>query len=356
MILFRYIVRSYVGALVAALVGMCALFLIVDFADQVKIFSGPRWFEAVVELYVCKAIVTAHQLAPAAIALGAAIAISGLRRTGEVTAMRALGRGPGTFAAPIAAVALAFGGTLFLVEDSLVVPANYRAEEISAKRFERWGDWSSYHSNRHWYRGDTGIVYYLGRIDDDGFADVSVYELDDSFRLRRRLDAARISPAEAGAWRLKDAVVRSFSPDGSMREERMAVGIEMLPDDLSEFRVKTGRPSQLRRRELPEQISLRRKLGLPSMEWELAWHERHAYQLTSIPVAVVGACLALRRNRRGHLTAAIAEGFAVTIALWAVSALARTLTLAGHLSPLAGGWLPLSVACLATVVALRKAR
>lgn len=356
MIIFRYIARSYLGALIAALVGMCALFLIVDFADRVKLFTGAGWFEAVVELYACKAAVTAHQLAPAAIALGAAIAVSGLRRTGEVTALRSLGRGPWTFAVPVAAVAMAFAATLFAVEDPVVVPANYRAEEITALRFNRWGDWSSYHWNRRWYRGTTGTVYYLGRIDDDGFADVSVYELDDDFRLSRRIDAARISPAEGGAWTLSDAVVRSFAVDGSMSEERIAVGREVFVDDLGEFRVKTGRPSQLRRRELPEQISLRRKLGLPSMEWELALHERRAYQLTSIPVAILGACLALRRNRKGHLTTAIAEGFVVTIALWAVSALAKTLTLAGHLSPLVGGWLPLTLACVATVFALRAAR
>lgn len=355
MIVFRYLARAYLGALVAALVGMCALFLIIDFADRAKFFTGAGWLEAVVELYLCKLAVTAHQLAPAALALGAAVAMSALRRTGEVTALRSLGRGPWTFTAPVAAVALTFGGLLFAVEDPVVVPANYRAEEITALRFHRWGDWKTYHWNRRWYRGETGTIYYLGRIEDKGFVDVAVYELDDDFRLRRRIDAARITPTDGG-WKLSDAVVRTFAADGSMHEERVASHIETFPDDLREFRVKTGRPSQLRRRELPEQIELREKLGLPVREWQLALHERRSYQLTSVPVAVLGACLALRRNRRGHLTAAIAEGFVVTIALWALSALARTLTLAGHLSPLVGGWLPLAVACVAMAVALRKAR
>lgn len=356
MIVFRYLARAYLGALIAALVGMCTLYLIIDFADRARFFTGPGWLEAVIELYLCKLAVTAHQLAPAALALGAAIAMSALRRRGEVTALRSLGRGVGTFAVPVATVTLVFSAVLMAAEDPVVVPANYRAEEITALRFHRWGDWKTYHWNRRWYRGATGHIYYLGRIEDKGFVDVAVYELDDDFRLTRRVDASRITPAEGGGWKLTDAVVRTFAADGSMVEKRAASMVETFPDDLREFRVKTGRPSQLRRRELPEQIELRQKLALPVREWQLALHERRAYQLTSVPVAVVGACLALRRNRRGHLTTAIAEGFAVTIALWALSALSRTLTLAGHLSPMVGGWLPLVVSCAVMVFALRKAR
>jgi lipopolysaccharide export system permease protein len=97
--------------------------------------------------------------------------------------------------------------------------------------------------------------------------------------------------------------------------------------------VKPGRPSQLRRRELPPQIEIREKFPWPAREWRLSLHERRAYHLAGLPAARLGAALALRPGRRGHLTAAIAEGVLVTVGQWIVSALSRTFSLAGHFPP-----------------------
>lgn len=356
MIAQRYVARGYVFAMCAALAALTILFLIIDFADRAKIYTGAGWLLAVVELYACKAAVTAYQLAPAGLALGAAIAMSGLRRTGEVTALRALGRTPATFAVPVAIVSGVTAGALFLLEDPVVVRANYRAEEITVQRFHRWGDWVTYHHDRRWFRGKGERMYYLGRIDDAGFADVTVYELTKEFRLARRIDASRMEPTADGAWLLRHAVTRTFAGDTPMTEVREDERIERFPDDVREFRVKKGRPSQIRRREIPEQIAARRRVGLPTREWELALHERRAYQLAGIPAALLGMGLALRPRRRGHLTAAIAEGFVVTIALWGANAVCRTLTLAGHFDPIVGGWLPSVLVCVAAAIAVRFAR
>lgn len=356
MIVFRYIVQRFLVAFVAALVGLCALYLIVDFADRVKIYSVSLAAK-VAELYWNKTITVVYQLAPAALGLAGAICMSSLRRTGEVTALRALGRGRMTFALPVALMAAVVGVALFAMEDGVVAPASRRAEDITANVFKRWGDWGAFHFHRKWFRGDGGTVYRLGRHEGTGFADVSVYELDpDTYRMNRRIDAARIVPAHDRCWRVESAVVRTFPADGPMREEHFDAREECFTDDLQMFRVKTGRPSQLRRDELPDEIVLRERLGLPSLEWRLALHERRAYQLAGIPSALFGAALALRPGRRGHLTAAIGEGFGITIFLWGASVIARTLTLGGHLAPVVGGFLPLALASLAAVLAWRSAR
>lgn len=357
MIAFRYIARRFVLATLGAVMGMSGLILLIDFADRAKIYTGPGWVLAVVELYACKFAMTLHQIAPAASGLAAAIAISGLRHRGEITAFRGLGRGPAAFAWPIALCAGLFALTLTLMEDPVVVPANYRAEEITTGRFNRWGDWATYHRHRQWFRNPDGTrIFRLGRLDGTGFADVTLLELDDAFRLQRRIDARRLEPLGDGEWRFEQPVLRVFAANGTMTETRRPESTEAFEDDLGLFRLRTGRPSQLRRDDLPEQIELRKRLGLPSREWELALHERRAYQATGIPTALLGMALALRPRRRGHLTAALAEGLGVTIALWSLSVLSKTLTLAEHLSPVVGGWLPLGVASAAAIIALWKLR
>lgn len=353
MIVLRYVTRHFLVAFTLSLAGMCALFLIIDFADRAKFYGGRGWVTAVLELYACKLAVVAYQLAPAACALGGAVSVSALRRTGEATALASLGRGPSVYALPFTLLGLAVGLTMLVLEDPVVVRANFRAEEITALRFQRWVDWSSYQSNRRWFHGANGRVYFLGRLDGEGFASVAIYDLDAAFRVRRRLDAAKVVPAGEGEWRLTDTVLREFPEGAPMRETRAAERVERFAEDLQSFRVKTGRPSHVRRRELPGQAALRRKLGLPSLEWELAWYERLAQPFAGAPAAILGAMLALRPRRVGHLSMALGEGFVVTLGLWLSGVLARALVMAGHLAPFAGGVAALVVTSLVAAWVVR---
>jgi lipopolysaccharide export system permease protein len=351
----RYVARRYVLASLVSLTALTALYLVIDFNDRAKFYEGEGWLRAVVELYACKAAMVVLQLAPAAMAMGAAAAVSGLRRTGEVGALQALGRGPMTLVWPIGLVAAVFAAFLSWAEDPVVVPANARAEEITVHTFHRWGDWSAYHAPKRWYRGEGGRLYQLDKLAGAGFEGVSLYDLTPEFRLARRVDAAKLEPAEDGRWRLTDVVTRTFGPDGAMTETREAERLERLPEDAQLFRVKSGRPQQMTRTELPAQMALRRRLGLPSREFEISLHERRAWPLLGVAGALLGVALALRRRRTGHLTAAIGEGLGITIALWTVTALSHTTSLAGHLAPAVAGWLPVAVCAVAAAVGLWRA-
>ena len=77
-------------------------------------------------------------------------------------------------------------------------------------------------------------------------------------------------------------------------------------------------------------------------------------QFAGVPAALIGAALALRRNRKGHLTMALGEGFAVTIGLWTASVFSRTLAMSEHISPFWGGFGPFAVCTLLAVYAVRK--
>ena len=172
--------------------------------------------------YGLKALVEIDQMLPAALALGSAIAMSGLRRHGETTALWALGRGPVTFMAPIVCVAAACGLVLFLSQDAVIAPANFKSEEISALRFHpRWGDWGLYHRQQQWFHGNEGRFFHLDHVDGEGFGDVSVYDVSPDFRLARRTDAARIQPLGGGQWKMTDVVRRVFGEGSTLSEERL---------------------------------------------------------------------------------------------------------------------------------------
>src|SRR5207245_10493457 len=122
-------------------------------------------------------------------------------------------------AAPIAAVTAVLGLLLFFLGERVVVRADARAEEIQVKRFNRWGDWATYHAGASWLRGENGRIYHLGPQRDGGWEPATVLEIATPFRLARRGDARRLEPAGPGRRRLLGAVeTRDAPPTGPGRD------------------------------------------------------------------------------------------------------------------------------------------
>lgn len=355
MILFLHLARRAALALAGSLVAVVALFLVVDYAENASAFQGSGWGRVVLELYLDKAAVVAYQIAPVAMLLAAAVTASALRRTSEYTALRALGLGPWRVALPVLAVALVTAVTFATFDDTLVVGASARAEEIMAVRFHRGGAWQRWHEPKRWFRGRDGRRIYHLRGSGAGrtFERVTLLEVTGDFRLSRRIDAARMSPEPSGDWLLEEVEERIFSrKEASL--QRFARKVYHFDEDPEAFSVLPGRPAQMRRATLLEQAELRRRLGLPSADFDLEWHNKLAYPLACVPAALLAVALALRRKRRGHLTVALMEAIGVSLVVWSIQGVTWSLGLAGRLPPLVAAWTPNALLATAGIWGLRR--
>ena len=360
MILFAYAARRTLAATAVALAGVVAMYLAVDFVDNSAAFGGHGWLLAAVELYAYKAAVVVRQIAPAAMFLGAGIAASTFRRTREYTAMRALGLGPWRLAVPVLTVTLGLGVALLVLHDAVGVRAEERAEEIGALRFGRGGDRRRYLAAREpkrWFRGQDGRrIYHLrGILPGGGFERVTVLEVDRDFGLVRRIDAGRMRP-EGGAWVLEDVEDRTFLAGGEMRLERAASRAYRFDEPPDAFSVVPGRPSQMRWATLVQQIGVRERLGLPAVELALERDNRIAYPFAGMPGALVALALALRRNRKGHLSAALLESVGVSLAFWAAQGVSWALALSGRVPSFVAAWAPDLIFLGAGALAVRRIR
>jgi lipopolysaccharide export system permease protein len=357
-ILFRYVARRTLVAMLGALAGVVALYLAVDFVDHSAGFTGPGWVPAALELYANKAAVVARQVAPAALLLGASVAVSGFRVTREWTAMRAVGLGPWRLAVPVLLVTFAAGLALVLLHDGVGVRAAERAEEINALRFGRGGDKRKFLAAREpkrWFRGADGRrIYYLrGHLPDGGFENVTVLEVDPAFRLVRRIDAERMRPA-GEEWLLEEVEDRVFAKDGAMALTRADARRYRFDEPPEAFSVVAGRPAQMRWRTLVEQIALRRELGLETVEFELERDNRVAYPFAAVPGALIALALALRRNRKGHVSAALGEAVGVSLLFWAAQGVSWALALSGRVPTEVAAWAPNVLFLGAGIAAVRR--
>jgi lipopolysaccharide export system permease protein len=231
----------------------------------------------------------------------------------------------------------------------VVVDASRRAEEIRAEKFKRPGDFAAYFGHRQWFRGRTGKdpnfnrLYYVGGESRSGFVGVTIYELGPGFHLARRIDVDLLEPVPGGSWLAHGATISTFAGGERTSVERDEALPLTLPETADDFRLRSGRPNQLRLFDLWDQIRARRRLGLPEAEFRLELHNRLAYPLAAVPGALLAIRLALRRNRKGHLTIALAEGILVSLVVWALLVVFRALGLSGKLPPAVAAWGPVGV-------------
>jgi lipopolysaccharide export system permease protein len=345
--LFFYVLRTYLKSVVGIFAAVLTVFLVVDFVDRARAYTGEGWAWDVLRLYANKALVATQQLGPAALLLAAGATVSTLRKRGEVTALRALTFGPGALYLPMGLCALAVCLGLIAFDERVVVKASRRVDEITTQRFNRWGDWRLYYTPKQWFRRGEHVFFLRAGSAEEGFRDVAILTLTPEFRLSRRLDAEAMYPLAGTRWRLTGVVERTFSPEGRTEVRTLAEAEYDLGVPVHSFRIRPGRPEQMRTAELREQIVAREEVGLASRQYELALHNRFAYPIAGFPAALLAVGLALRPNRRGHLTAAIVEGLLITVAMWGLMVVCRTLVMTERLEPFVAAWLPALVLSVA---------
>ncbi len=345
-----YVVRLYLQFIVGIGGAMLSIYLVTDFVDRAKDYQGPHWIGDAAELYAYKSLVIAHQLAPAILLLAAAGTVTTLRKRGELTAIQALAFGPRALYIPIGATALVAALFLAGFDETVVVHAVQRSEQLTAERFHRWGEWRLHFTPKRWFRHGDRIFYLREREGDADFRAVTIFTFDSNFALRERIDAARMTHVARSTWRLEQVVERQFERNGSSHVRQVAEETVALGAGKNSFNIQLGRPEQMRVKELLQQIRTRDQAGLATQTFVLALHNRFAYPLMGFPGALLAIGLALKPGRKGQLTTALVEGMGLTTALWAMMVLGKALVQAERLSPTIAAWGPSAVLGVVAIV------
>lgn len=346
-ILERYLAGTFARTVLATLAGILAVVLVIDFADRAYSFKGEGWVLNVLKLYVNLAADFGYQIAPSALVLAAGITVSGLRSQGELTALNSLGYRPAKMIASILVACGLICAGIVLVNEWVVVGAARKAEEIKRTSFSRKpGDFRAYLEQQKWFRSGEW-VYNLRVATERGFEMVSLYELDQNFSLRKRIDAASMEWNEGGVWTLQDATVSTFA-GGERRSVERSPTLEIhLAQSLADLRIDAGKPREMSMPQLFGQIRLRQRLGLEAVEFRHELYNRLAYPFASVPGALIAIRLALRRRRTGHLATAIAEALAISLAMFTLWTMFRAMGISGLLPPGFAAVAPLIILALA---------
>lgn len=345
--LLGYVLRLYLTYFLVLLAILLVVFVVADFSDRVKLFMAHSLADVAL-MYWNKSLVALHQLGPPAMMLAAGAALATLTKRGELTAMRALTFGPASLYVPIGGAALVSAGLLLAFDELAVTHAGATVDDLAVTRFNSgWNAWYTYYRPTQWFRRGDEVLHVSGGDAKAGFQGVSLFTLSPDFRLVSRVEAASMRWREGDTWELSQVSTRTF-PVGADATLTQAPSAEVtLGFPRQVLVVQAGRPEYLPRAALLEQIRARREVGQPVEKHVLALHNRYAYPLTGLVATLLAVGLALRPGRKGQLTTALVEGFAIAVTMWALMVVGKGLALAGHLPVPAAAWTPVGVLAIA---------
>ncbi len=338
----RLIAGVQARAVLTALALLVTLYLVIDLLDSARhLFSGDTAVIEVLGLYLYKLPASLHLMLPVALVVGTSAAFALLGRSRQLRALAAAGLSPLRLLLPVGAVAAAVVAAMMLLAEFGVPPATDRYEKWMMEHFGRIDSSWRFFRSHMWVQGDAGRLIRIGRKDDDGrrLQYLIVLEVDEDFRLRRRLDIKKLTWRD-GAWQAERVQQRDFAGGRLVDYRRMArttLGWTERPD---RFRDLSGRPRQKRLGELSATIALLERRGLQAGEYRLERHNRWAYPLLGLLLLVFAFPRLADPARRRSLAGELLQAVGLVFAAYLMVALATTAVSGGLLAPWAGAWLP----------------
>ena len=196
--------------------------------------------------------------------------------------------------------------------------------------------------DRRWLLGQENTLYNYALLDEERqqIHRLQIFKFDDSYRLTDRVTTRLASYVEDGWWTLSDGWIRSWDAKEETRFDRFEEAVKYrLAEDPSYFQGGLRKPEEMDYGELRDYIRDLQSSGLDVPQLEVELHNKIAYPVISLVMALVALPFAFRLGRQGALYGiglSLVLGVVLMIFLGVFSALGEN----GILPPAVAVWSP----------------
>lgn len=359
--LARYLGRKFTLTSLATIMALTGLISLFDFIDVLRrAASHPD-----VSLWLVLLIATLHMpyyliyVLPFGILLGGMTCFARLSRSSELIVIRAAGLSAWQFLSSPVLCAVLIGMAVSAGLSPLSSMMFRQATHLDDSLLRGGNNSPLLRQNGLWIRqhdtslssGNEVIIHirHLHLMQEAlSVEDVSIFRLDNHFRLVERIEAPT-GTLHAHQW--------TFSNASSLRPARPAGALHtfVLPSDLTVERMSTSAtpPDTLSLWALPGFISLLSRSGFSTIQYRLHFQALLALPILAGTMVLVSAGFSMRPTRRGGVARMLGAGIAAGFALFTVSKIAEQLGKSGALPPLLASWAPTGAGlCLAAALLL----
>ncbi len=338
-LLDRYLLREFAGYLALGLVGILAIFMVVDVFEKIDVFLDHHAaFSLIARYYLYRLPEWLVQVLPIALLMATFLSLGQLNKFGELTAMLTSGRSLMGILAPVLAVSVAATLLSLALGESVVLETNRQRDEIYDQELQGMRREPVTERADVTYLGEGGRIFYmrLYLVGEKRMHEVSLQEFR-AGALVRRLDAAEAS-WDGKRWVFSSGFLREFRDNRERVKafDRMAVnGIEEQPAD---FAKETRNPAEMNFFELWSYVQKLHASGARVANYLVDLQVKLAFPLVNLIVVLIGAPVATRLRLQ---SAALGFGLSIVISFcyYALLRTGQALGHAGVLNPYLAGWL-----------------
>lgn len=342
-LLDRYVARRFLGVFVLVLVSIVTLYVVIEFmeiSDDIAKTKPPA--SLLVSYFQALLSPVLYDVVPYAFLVAALVAVAGMVRSSETTAILSHGISLHRAVAPVLVLAVACGAGLWLFSERVVPRASSDAERLRLAILGR-PEAALRVPGQVWFRGEEGR-FFAGEAVAGAkgtVSDVTVIEVDTAkFRLKRRVDAPRATLLPGRGLRFPEGWERVFSASGGrLGGRRDTAFVVEAPEAARVFEAGAVDPRQMTSSQLSKFIVARAKSGADVSGLRTGLQQRSAAALSTLLLTLLGLPSAFKYGKRGAV-AGVGIALLIGLGYLAFSTITLKLGTSGALAPFLAAWGP----------------
>ena len=331
MLFFSYLLRIILVRVALATAVLALVALAFDLGDQGRRLAADLGWAPVLQAAGLHLPLVVVQIFPAAMLLGATLALVALRGRGELAGLAVVGAGQNSVRGPLLTAGLICTLVALTLDEGLVPICERTADELYQHR--RVSPLTGLRPSTSWVKLGR---WFLHRKESGGREEVLALEVNERFQVTRRVWGSN------NRWRARQlrGTAGRATDLGRLRQRARTLWSRSFV-----------RAESLSALELHRHLRLRAEAGQERPAETLVLHTKLAYPLVNLLSALL-ACLFGNPWRKRSAVLDLLAAVSLVLGLWVLLAGGWMLARGGWLSPAGGVWLPLLCATTLTLLTL----
>ena len=336
-----YVTRLYTAIVALGFFGLLGIFYISTFIDlSDKLFKGQASGRMLLEYFWYQTPQYAYYVLPISALIATLVTVGLLTKSSELTVMKACGISLYRAAVPVLLFSLVWSGVLFGLGESVLGPANRRAETLN--RQIRTGSAEAYDGiDRRWLVSGDGAIYNYRYFEPERneINRLSVYEFEGRpWRLARRTYVDQATYADG--WQGQDVWERAFVEGGAPPPYERHATASLPSLEPPEF-FETERPDTelMSYGELERHIEDLSTSGFDVVDLVVALHRKASFPFVTLVLTLIAVPFAVTTGPRGALYG-VGVGISIACGYWIILSVFGAVGAAGLLAPGLAAWAP----------------
>jgi LPS export ABC transporter permease LptG/LPS export ABC transporter permease LptF len=338
----RYVALTYLRMLGISALALWSVFYISSFTEYTeKVLKGAATWTMLWTFLLYQTPQYLYYIIPLSVLLATLVTVALLTKNSELIVMKACGISLYRVALPMVAAAIVAGGTLFVLEQTVLGPANRKAEAIRhvmrGQSPETFGV-----LNRRWVMGNDGDIYHYNYFDprERKFAGLWIYEFDaDMTRLTKRTFAQRAAFVEDATWQVEDGWTREFNATGEPGAFASFKQTRKVFEPAALFTTESPDPDFMSYTQLRAYTERLRASGLDVVKQQVALWRKLSFPFVTLIMTLLAVPFAVTIGRSGAM-AGIGVAIGIAIVYWTTISVFAAMGAGGVMAPALAAWAP----------------